>query len=51
MTAHLEVGACRSADWEQAILTGFAAWRQLRAANGGTVQLDLDRRTLTVEPL
>ena len=48
MTAHLEVGTCRAADWERAILTGYTAWRQLRAQNGGTVHLDLDSRTLTV---
>lgn len=49
MTAHLEVGACRAADWERAILTGYTAWRQLRARGGGTVHLDLDRQTLTVQ--
>ncbi|RYJ30701.1 hypothetical protein CU044_1044 [Streptomyces sp. L-9-10] len=48
MTAHLEVGACRAADWERAILTGYAAWTQLRQQGGGTVELDLDRQTLTV---
>ncbi|MER6385466.1 nucleoside triphosphate pyrophosphohydrolase family protein [Streptomyces sp. NPDC001127] len=48
MTAHLEVSICRAADWERAILTGYAAWRQLRDHDGGTVHLDLDQRTLTV---
>jgi len=48
MTAHLEVGAHRTADWEQAIMVGYAAWRQIRAAGGGTLDLDLDRQTLTV---
>ncbi|MBY8864486.1 nucleoside triphosphate pyrophosphohydrolase family protein [Streptomyces sennicomposti] len=48
MTAHLEVSICRAADWEHAILTGYAAWRQLREHDGGTVHLDLDQRTLTV---
>ncbi|MFI6475302.1 hypothetical protein ACIBL5_34230 [Streptomyces sp. NPDC050516] len=48
MTAHLKVGICRAADWEHAILTGYAAWRQLRKQNGGTAHLDLDQRTLTV---
>ncbi|WP_241825314.1 nucleoside triphosphate pyrophosphohydrolase family protein [Micromonospora sp. CB01531] len=48
MVAHLEVGAHRTADWEKAILTGFAAWRKLRRVCGGTVHLDLDRQTLTV---
>ncbi|MFJ3402203.1 nucleoside triphosphate pyrophosphohydrolase family protein [Streptomyces microflavus] len=51
MTAHLEVSVCRAADWEQAIFTGYTAWRQLREQDGGTVHLDLDRRLLTVEPL
>ncbi|RSS85840.1 pyrophosphatase, partial [Streptomyces sp. WAC02707] len=51
MTAHLEVSICRAADWEQAIFTGYTAWRQLREQDGGTVHLDLDRRLLTVDPL
>lgn len=48
MVAHLEVGAHRAADWEKAIITGFAAWRKLRRHGGGTVRLDLDAQTLTV---
>jgi NTP pyrophosphatase (non-canonical NTP hydrolase) len=48
MVAHLEVGAHRTADWEKAILTGFAAWRTLRQLGGGAVHLDLDAQTLTV---
>ncbi|GIE90739.1 hypothetical protein Are01nite_72190 [Actinoplanes regularis] len=48
MVAHLEVSAHRTADWEQAILTGFTAWRTLRRLGGGTVRLDLDAQTLTV---
>lgn len=48
MTAHLEVSIHRAADWERAILTGYTAWSQLRAQGGGTVELDLDRQTLTV---
>jgi NTP pyrophosphatase (non-canonical NTP hydrolase) len=52
MVAHLEVGAHRAADWEKAILTGFAAWRKLRRLGGGTVQLNLDTQSLTVvEPV
>ncbi|WIM99966.1 nucleoside triphosphate pyrophosphohydrolase family protein [Actinoplanes oblitus] len=47
MVAHLEVSAHRTADWEKAILTGFAAWRTLRRLGGGTVRLDLDAQTLT----
>ncbi|GAB1644183.1 nucleoside triphosphate pyrophosphohydrolase family protein [Krasilnikovia sp. MM14-A1259] len=48
MVAHLEVAAHRAADWEKAILTGFAAWRELRRRGGGTVRLDLDAQTLVV---
>lgn len=48
MVAHLEVGAHRAADWEKAIITGFAAWLKLRRLGGGTVRLDLDAQTLTV---
>ncbi|MFI7126849.1 nucleoside triphosphate pyrophosphohydrolase family protein [Nonomuraea sp. NPDC050153] len=49
MTSHLEVSILRAADWEQAILTGYAAWRQLRGTRGGNLHLDLDQQTLTVE--
>jgi hypothetical protein len=49
MVSHLEVSIRRAADWEQAIITGFAAWRQLRADGGhGTLELDIHARTLTV---
>jgi hypothetical protein len=42
----LEVAACRPSDWERAILTGFDAWRGLRDAGRGVVQVDRDARTL-----
>ena len=49
MVSHLEVSARRAADWEKAIITGYAAWRQLRTAGGyGTLQLDMHQRTLAV---
>lgn len=48
MVAHLEVSAHRTADWEKAILIGFAAWRTLRRLRGGTVRLDLTTQSLTV---
>lgn len=51
MVSHLEVSARRAADWEQAILAGFSAWRQLHSAGGrGTLSLDLLTRTLEVIP-
>ncbi|TCC03967.1 pyrophosphatase [Kribbella soli] len=48
MTAHLEVGAARAADWEVAILSGYKVWWQLRRQGGGRVELNLDAQTLTV---
>ncbi|HEX8744229.1 MAG TPA: hypothetical protein VF712_13950 [Thermoleophilaceae bacterium] len=46
VTARLEVSARSTGDWERAILSGFAAWRGLREAGGGTIAVDLDRGTL-----
>jgi len=48
MVSHLEVSIRRAADWEQAILTGFTAWRQVRAAGQGSIKFDMRTRTLTV---
>jgi MazG C-terminal domain/MazG nucleotide pyrophosphohydrolase domain len=48
LAAPFEVGVRTAADWEQAILRGFSAWRQLRDNNGGTVILDAACRSLTV---
>ena len=49
ISAPFEVGARTAADWEQAILSGFAAWRKLRENNSGTVILDAANRALTVD--
>ena len=49
MVSHLEVSARHAADWEQVILVGFTAWRQLHTAGGrGTLTFDLLARTLEV---
>jgi NTP pyrophosphatase (non-canonical NTP hydrolase) len=48
-SAPFEVGIRTAADWEQAILTGFTAWRNLRDNNGGVVILDGSNRALKVE--
>ncbi|GAA1963567.1 nucleoside triphosphate pyrophosphohydrolase family protein [Catenulispora subtropica] len=48
MVALLEVSAHRAADWEKAILEGFAAWRAVRAAGGGVLDLDMNNRSLRV---
>ncbi len=46
MTSHLEVGEATAADWERAILEGFAVWRQVLANNGGEISVDLDARAI-----
>ena len=33
-------------EWENAILSGYRVWRQVRANGGGTVRADLTRRTI-----
>jgi len=49
ITAPYEVGVRTAADWEQAILSGFAAVRSLRDNNGGTVILDATSRSLAFQ--
>ncbi len=46
LVGHLEVGRCPLADWENAILQGYAAWRTIRSHNGGCLHIDLHRRTI-----
>lgn len=48
LVSQLEVSAHRAADWEKAILTGYAAWRQLHQAGGGTIDLDMETQSLTI---
>ena len=47
MSAHLEVASQPTAAWRQAVLDGFAVWRELLKNGGGRVQADLDRRELS----
>jgi NTP pyrophosphatase (non-canonical NTP hydrolase) len=47
MTSHLEVGEATAADWERAILEGFAVWRQVLVNNGGEIWVDLDARAIS----
>lgn len=46
MTSHLEVGLATAADWERAILEGFAIWRAVLANGGGEILVDLDARQI-----
>lgn len=51
MTGHLEVRTKTAAEWQDAILQGFDAWRHVRAAGGGCVRVDgTARRTYFLEP-
>lgn len=47
MTSHLEVGQATAADWERAILDGFAVWRAVLANRGGEIMVDLDARQIS----
>lgn len=45
---HLEVRRCALADWQAAILQGYAVWRPIAKARGGRFRVDLDARTVTL---
>ena len=49
VTTPYEVGVRTAADWEQAILIGFAVWRALRDNNGGAVILDATSRSIVFQ--
>lgn len=51
MTAGLEVRHRPLWEVEQAVLRGFAVWRQVRDANGGRLIGDLYRRSIVFQPL
>jgi NTP pyrophosphatase (non-canonical NTP hydrolase) len=46
MTSYLEVRSRTEGDWEQAIMTGFRVWRQVRASGRGHIRADLDKGTV-----
>jgi hypothetical protein len=47
MVQHLEVSDCSSGEWERAIIQAFKVWREVKKRRGGTVDLDLDKRTIS----
>ncbi|MCA1709034.1 MAG: nucleoside triphosphate pyrophosphohydrolase family protein [Actinobacteria bacterium] len=49
MTGHLEVSKRSIADWHQAVLAGYRAFRQVVEHRGGTLTADLIGRTLTYD--
>ena len=50
-TAELEVSQRHLWEVEEAVFQGFAAWRQLRANDGGVLRGDLAAKRLTYSPL
>lgn len=48
MTMHLEVSVCTTGEWEHAIVEGFDVWREVKKRRGGTVDLDLDKRSIAI---
>jgi hypothetical protein len=48
MVSHLEASVCTAAEWEEAIIQGFAVWRALKLCGNGNVDVDLDARRLTL---
>jgi NTP pyrophosphatase (non-canonical NTP hydrolase) len=51
MASRFEVRVRTTRDWERAILRSFEIWRGLRAARGGTVHVDLRRRSIELKPM
>lgn len=51
MVEHLEVSVCTTGEWERAIVHGFNVWREVKARGGGTVDLDLDKRLISLRNL
>lgn len=51
MVSGYEVDQCPLWQWEQAILDGFRIFRLLVESGSGIVHLDLNQRTMTLEPL
>ena len=48
MTQHLEVATRTREDWENAILQGYAIWRQVREQQSGHFTANLTNRTITM---
>jgi NTP pyrophosphatase (non-canonical NTP hydrolase) len=44
LTSKFEVSICTAGEWEAAILMGYRVWKELEAAQGGKVEVDLDNR-------
>jgi NTP pyrophosphatase (non-canonical NTP hydrolase) len=50
MTSHVEVNNRSTWEWNEALLRGFAVWRELRRHDGGVVHGDLEKGTIEFSP-
>ena len=48
MVQHLEVSVCTPGEWERAIVAGFKVWREVKMRQGGTVDVDLNKRCISL---
>lgn len=48
MVSHLEVSVCTPGEWEKAIVQGFKVWREVKKRRGGTVDVDLEKRSIAL---
>jgi NTP pyrophosphatase (non-canonical NTP hydrolase) len=48
LTSGLEVAARSGHQWEEAILAGYGAWRQVNERRGGVIEVDLEARRIEV---
>ena len=46
LTSSFEVKACKSSEWEQAILQGYSAFNSLVKNNGGVIRVDMLNQSL-----
>jgi NTP pyrophosphatase (non-canonical NTP hydrolase) len=47
MTSSFEVAVCTTGEWERAILMGYGVWKKVERNQGGKIDLDLDKRTIS----
>lgn len=48
LTSGLEVKVRSGHQWEEAILAGYAVWRQVKERRGGVIEVDMETRSITL---
>lgn len=51
LTSHLEVRKSSGKEWENAILSGFKVWREVKKYKGGVIRCDLRKQQIEFLPL